>query len=139
MAVTPTAVYLQGINNGVQSFANADGQTKKTIFTPGANGSRVNAILVSSTDTSARDLVVGVTISATNYDLFIVTIPITAGTVNSVPTVSYLNQTQVPGLAIDAYGNRYLDLKNGTTLYAYAATSVTAAKAINVLAIGGDL
>ena len=138
MAVTPTPVYAQAVNNGVQSFANADGQTKKTIFTAGANGSRLTEILVSSTDTSARDIVVGITVSATNYDLFIVNIPITAGTVNSAPTVSYLKQAQCPGMALDAYGNPYLDLPSGTTVYAYAPVSVTAAKQINVWAMGAN-
>ena len=139
MAVTPTGVYIQTINNTVASIANADAQTKKTIFTPGTNGSRINAILVSSTDTSARDIVVGITVSATNYDLAIVNIPVTAGTVNSAPTISYLTQAQFPGLCRDAYGNPYIDLKNGNTLYAYAPVTITSGKQVNILAYGGDL
>jgi hypothetical protein len=139
MAVTTTPAYHQAINNTAASIANADTQTKKTIFTPGSNGSRISAILVSSTDTSTRDLVIGVTVSATNYDLGIVSIPIQAGTLNTAPTVSVLTAAQLAGMLRDAYGNPYLDLKNGVTLYAYAPVTITSAKQINILTIGADL
>jgi hypothetical protein len=139
VAVTPTGAYAQTINNTVAQIANADAQTKKTIFTPGANGSRLTAILISSTDTVARDIVLGVTISAVNYDLAIVSIPAQAGTLDTVPTVSFLTSSQFPGLCFDAFGNRYLDLKNGTTVYAYAPVTLTAAKLVNIFTYGGDL
>jgi hypothetical protein len=138
MTVTPTGVYAQTLENFIVSIANADAQTKKTLVTPTTNGTRVNCIAVSSTDTSARDITVGVTISATNYDLFTVSIPATAGTADNVPTVFLFNQAQIPNLCFDAYGNHYVDLKSGTTLYVYAPVTVTSGKQINVFGYGAD-
>jgi hypothetical protein len=139
MAVTPTPVFHQAINDAIQSIVNADGQTKKTIFTPGANGSRLYGLQVSSTDTSARDITIGVTVSATNYDLWTIQIPITAGTIDSTPTVSVFNNSNFSNLPVDAFGNKYLDLPSGYTLYAYAPVTVTSGKQINILATGADL
>jgi hypothetical protein len=130
--------YIQTLQNWVASINNAAGQTKQTIATGATNGSRILGLIVSSTDTSARDIVIGVTISATNYDLGIVSIPAQSGTLDTVPTVFPFKTTQFPYLPVDAYGNPYLDIKSTTTFYAYAPVTVTSAKQINLFAFGGD-
>jgi|SRR5581483_1979063 len=136
--MTATGVYAQTLQNFIATIANSDGQTKKTLVTPASNGTRLNCIVVSSSDTSNRDITMGVTISATNYDLTTVSIPLTAGTVDNVPAVSIFKSTQIPGLTTDAYGNPYMDLKNGTTLYFYAPVTVTSGKQINIFGWGAD-
>ena len=137
--VTNTPAFPQGINNGIQTFVNADAQTQKTLFTPGSNGSIIDALLVSSSDTSNRDIVIGLTISATFYPLTIVSIPLTAGTVDTIPGVDILRSLQFPGLSYDAFGNRVLKLASGSVLTAYAPVTVTSGKSLTVFTQGRDL
>ncbi len=139
--MTNTPVFPQTLNSSVQQFLNADGNgagTEKALFTPGSNGSILDALLVSSSDTSARDLVFGFTVSGTFYVLSTVQIPITAGLTNAIPSVDILRSLQIPGLSYDAFGNRVMIIKNGFVLKAYAGATVTTAKAINVFALGRD-
>lgn len=139
--MTNTPVYPQGLNNGIQSFVNADGSgsgNAKTLFTPGANGSILDSLLVSSSDTSDRDLTFCLFISSTLYAIATIKIPLTAGTVDTIPTVDILRSLQFPGLSYDAFGNRILKLASGTLLKAYAGSTVTTAKQINVYAEGRD-
>lgn len=138
MAVTNTPIYPQAINVGLITVANADAQAYKTVFTAGTNGSKIEALVVSSTDTSNRDITINITRSAVNYQLTQVSIPLTAGTVNSVPTVDILRSAQIPGLSYDSNGNRYLYLKSGDTLTVNAPVTVTSAKILTVVAQGGD-
>ncbi|WP_341313886.1 hypothetical protein WN982_00315 [Paraburkholderia sp. IMGN_8] len=78
------------------------------------------------------------TISSVVYILATVSIPATAGSVNSVPAVDILRNAQWPGLSYDANGNRILYVANGAVLGIKALTTVTTAKEIDVLAVGGD-
>lgn len=139
--MTNTPVFPQTANNNIQQFLPADTNgagTAKVIFTPGANGSYFDALLVSSSDTSARDLVICFFISATLYEIATISLPITSGFVNSVPCVDILRHTQFPGLTFDAFGNRVLMLKSTTTIKAYMGATITAAKAVNIFAQGRD-
>ena len=131
MAVTSTPAYLQTVQAPVVQILPADTTTNKTLVTAGTNGTRVYAIYVTSTDTSARDIALKKTISGTDYILGTFSIPITAGTINSTPTINLLNHSQLPNLPRDSNGNTYLQLKTGTTLTVAALTTVTAAKVIS--------
>lgn len=139
MAVTTTPAYLQTIINKVVTIVNADSTNLKTVYVAGANGSRFTSLLVTSDDSSNRDLKIYWTISGTDYLLGIVQIPLTAGTVNTVPTVNLFNSTNFPGLSVDSNGNRYMDLASGTTLKVAAGSAVTTAKTITVAGYGADL
>lgn len=139
--MTSTPVFPQTLGNKATAFLNGTGNgvaNKLTIYTAGANGSKVESIIVSSTDTSARDMVFLITISGTNYILTMISIPITAGLTNAIPCVDILRHTQFPGLANDANGNRYLYLANGTTFCAYMNTTITSAKEVDVFVQAGD-
>lgn len=137
--VTSTPIFPQTIQNYVQQIVNADTQTIKTIATAGANGTKIESLFVTSTDSSsARDVQFVITISLTNYIIGTVSIPINSGNTNALPAISILNNSQLAGLATDANGNKYLYLKNGATLGASALTTVTAAKVISLVASGGD-
>jgi len=138
MAVTSTPIFPQAINLGIGTIANADGTAVKTVFTAGANGSKVEAITVSSTDTSNRDLLVYVTRGGTNYLLCTVNILANSGNANNVAPVDVFRASMVPGLSYDAFGNRCLYLKSGDTLTVSAGTTVTSAKTITIVAQGGD-
>lgn len=139
MAVTSTPVFEQAINVLPVQILAADNQTYKTAFTAGANGSKIESMIVTSNDTSARDITINITRSATNYQLAQISIPITAGYLNTAPCVNILQHAQFPGLAYDANGNKYLLLKSGDTLTVNAPVSLTAAKAFTIFTSGGDL
>lgn len=138
MAVTATPIFPQAFKNAVQTIAPADTSTVKTLITAGTNGTKVQAILATSTDTSARDLALYLTISATNYLLGTVAIPLTSGSVNSVVTVDVLHAAQIPGLPFDGNGNHVLFLAPGSSLSIATLTTVTAAKLVTVVAQGAD-
>ena len=139
MAVTPTPIFPQKPNCGVVQIANADAQAQKTVYTGGANGSKIIALIAQSTDTSARDVQVSITIGGTSYPLGTVTVPIGAGNSGSVPSVNLINLTQIPGLPIDSDGNPLIFLASASdTITVSALTTVTAAKLITVTAIAAD-
>lgn len=102
------------------------------------NGSDVKAILVTSTDTSARDLQLFITRSSVDYSIGTVTIPITAGTVGTTPAIDLLNSTGMAGLPLDSVGKRYIPMAAGDTLRVAPTTTITTAKQIVVSVLGQD-
>ena len=142
MAVTPTPIYPQTLKNTATQITNATGTTITTIYTAGTNGSKVEKVLIASTNASAIDCLVYVTISATSYQLGQISIPATAGTLNTVPPVSLFDaltgSTPLFPVQYDNNGNRYMYLANGSTLSISAASALTATKVWNVLVQAGD-
>lgn len=146
MAVTPNSIITpQAFNVGVQNFVQgADSAgTFKTIFTAGANGSKLTGIMVASDDGSATHvLTLVLTRSATNYYLGAYTLPVNSGTDGAAPAVDMLNGGPaglIPGLPIDNDGQRYLPLISGDVLKLTFATALTSGKRIDVVSCGGDL
>jgi hypothetical protein len=135
---TATPIFPQTVKNFVAQVLPADASGKKTLVTGAANGTKVEAILVTSTDTTARDLQLIMTVSAVDYILATVSIPITAGFINSVPAVDIMRNAQWPGLAYDANGNKVLYVANGAVLSVKTLTTVTAAKEVDVFGYGAD-
>jgi hypothetical protein len=138
MAVTATPIFPQTITNGLVQIANADAQNLKTIYTAGTNGSKIENILVSSTDSSARDVQFSIVASAVTYIIGTISIPANSGNTNALPVINVLGNSQIPSLSRDSNGNYYLYLSNGSVLKASALTTVTAAKVISIFAQGGD-
>lgn len=138
MAVTATPIFPQTIKNYVAQILPADASTVKTLVTGATNGTKIEAITVASTDTSARDVQLVMTISSVVYVLATVAIPINSGNTNAIPAVDILRNTQWPGLSYDSNGNKILYVASGSVLGVKALTTVTAAKELDILAIGGD-
>jgi hypothetical protein len=139
MAFTNTPGYPVSFLNGFAALTNSTGQTNTQIAAAGTNGSRITGLNVQSTDTSARDMVLGVYDGTTYHDQWIISIPATAGSVDTVPTVTPLSgQSQLPGIPLDPYGNHYIDLAPGNSLYCRMPVSITSTKQINVFAMGGN-
>jgi hypothetical protein len=138
MAVTSTPIFPQAIKNTAITILNSDAQTYKTAFTGGTNGSRIEGWFVSSTDTSNRDITINFTISATNYQISQISIPLSAGTVNSVPAVNILQSAQIPNIQKDSSGNPYLYVASGTTVTINAPVTVTSAKTITSVIQAAD-
>lgn len=138
MAVTATPIFPQTITTYVVAIANADASTVKTLAAAGTNGTKIEAINVSLTDTTTRDLQIYATISATNYLLGTVNIPLSSGNTNAVPSIDLLRHSQLPFFAYDANGNKYIYLANGTTLSVASGSTVTSGKFLTVVAYGED-
>lgn len=137
MSLSNLPFFPQSVNTDKQTFLPADTTTVKAVSAAGTNGSKVSMLLAASSDTTARDIVLYVTISATNYPIGIVSIPITAGTLDTAPTINLLNSSQLQ-LPLDANGNPYIYLGPGATLSAAAGTTVTTAKQITLVATRED-
>ena len=138
MAVTATPIFPQLVESPAVQILPADTTTLKTIVTAGTDGTLVNELLVSSTDTSARDLQLYVTISAVDYLLGTVSIPANSGNTNALPTIGVFDGNQISSLQIDNSGHRFLQLGSGAVLKAKVLTTVTAAKAISIIAQCGS-
>jgi len=142
VAVSNTAVFPQTPKRGMVQVANADGTTKKTVVTAGANGSKIVAVTAASDDTGNRTFNIYVTRSGTSYLLGTVTIPTLAGTDGSAPGIDILGggtTNQIPGLPVDNDGQRYILLESGDTLQAALTTgAVTAAKTVHLSAVYAD-
>lgn len=120
--------------NGKVQIANGDAQAQKTVYTAGANGSKVTSLGFVSTDTAPRDVQISITNGGTSYPIGTVTVPIGAGNSGTVPSVDGFNSGQLPQLKFDSDGNPYIHLVSGDTLTVSALTTVTTAKFITATA-----
>lgn len=140
MAVTATPVFVQTPKITPAAFTNSDSaNTKKTIHTAGANGSKIVAILASSTETAnARVAQIWLTRSATSYLLGSVNIPLNSGFDGTVVAVNILSRAMLPWLPVDNDGQPYFFLESGDTLQASTTTQVASGKEVDILAIGAN-
>lgn len=139
MAVSHQGVYVQTPKITPAAFTNADAaNTKKTIATAGADGSKVVAVTASSTDTSARIAQLWLTRAAVSYLLCSLSVTIAAGSDGAVAAVNLINPTIWPSLPMDNDGQRYFFLQSGDTLQVSFTAQVTAAKEIDVVAVFAD-
>lgn len=137
MPKTYTCPFTQNVNPQVpQVFANADGTTVKTCYTAGADDSVIKAIIVTSTDTAARDIRFLISDGTTNFQLRRVNILANAGNSTSVAPVDCLSG--FVGLPLDEHGNRVLRLRRNFQLRANMVVSVSAATEIVVIVLGED-
>ena len=139
MAVTATPIFPQTINNTVVTIVNADASNLKTVYTAGAAGSRVENLLVTNTDTNPYTVQITVVISATNYLIGSVTVPLSAGNTTAAPSVNLFSALNNfgPYLCKDSNGNPYLYLASGSTLKVNTTGTVTAAKTVAFFCQGG--
>lgn len=137
MPKTYTCPFTQSVNAQVpQTFANSDGNTVKTIFTAGADDSRIYSILISSTDTSDRTLQLYLSDGTTNFELRRLTISASAGTSVTVPIVSGLSGLDLP---FDSQGNRYMPIRRNFQLRVNViGTAVTSGQTIDVIVLAED-
>jgi len=134
------AIFYQTSNVGVVQILPADTTSYKTLLTAGASGSVVTNISVHSTDTSAKDVTLTVTVSGTDYPIGIVSIPANTGNANNIASLNFLEQTNITSaFNRDVNGNKYLELPSNATLRVKVGTTVTTAKAISFRAEGKNL
>lgn len=144
MAVTATSVFVQTPKITPQNFVQGTDAagTLKTLYTAGADGSKVTAINITTDDgTVTHLLTLSLTRSAVDYTIGAYTIPLSAGNDGSTPSVNMLAggpQGMITSLPTDNDGQKYLFLESGDTLRLTFATALTAAKRINVQTIGAN-
>jgi len=119
-------------------LTNAHGTALQTIYTAPAGGGRIDSLNVSSTDTSARDIQLYVTIGGIDYLLGTVSIPITAGFIAATPSVNLLASINIPGALLDPYSNKVIILEGAAILKWAAVVTLTAAKTLNLLGMAGE-
>jgi hypothetical protein len=122
------------IKNAALDIENADGTTIQDLVVAGANGSRIDAISVTSDDTVDIDLIVYYHDGTNDFIIARVTVTAGAGTNGTVQAISLLNKTNMPFLGEDL--SYYLESTDKLRIAAQAA--VTAAKKISLVAIVGD-
>jgi hypothetical protein len=133
---TPTCI--KQPQNGKFQLVNGSGTTAQTVYTAGGNGSKVTALVFSSTDTAAHDVQISITNGGTAYLLGTISVTIGAGNTSTVPSVNALANVQLPGLPLDSDGNPYILLISGDTLQITAVVAVTTAKFVTAIATVGD-
>ncbi len=133
MAGTSTPIFPQTVRNAAVAFANADGTTLKSVIAGGSNGTQINAITVSSTDSTARDLKLWINNGTTDFLLGTVSIVGSSGNTNALAAIDIMRSTMVPGLAFDALGNRVLFIASGWTLKASMGAAVTSSQTVAVV------
>lgn len=138
MAVTATPVFVQLAKIDKAATTNADSaNTKKTIVTPGTNGSKVVAVFATSTETAnARVAQLWLTRSATSFLLGSMNVPVNSGFDGTVASANLFSLMTC--LPVDADGQPYLLLQSGDTLQVSFTTQVASGKEIDVTAIYGD-
>lgn len=129
-----TGTFVKQPQNGKIQIANADGSNQKTVYTAGASGSKVIALMAVSTDTSNRDVQVSITNGGTSYPLGTVLVPAGSGNSSAVASVNLLTSVALSGLPLDSDGNACIHLVSGDTLTVSALTTVTSGKLITVSA-----
>lgn len=139
MAITAAGSFPQKPKNWKVQILPADTTTLKTLVTGSADGSKITAVIATSSDTAARDITIGITRSGTFFPLGTITIPITAGQIAATPAMNILDISKIPGLPFDSDGNPYIFLADGTDLLQVKALiTVTAAKELDFIAVGSD-
>jgi len=119
----------------------SDSTNLVTLFTAGADGSKIQAIMATTDETVARTLKLWLTRSSVDYLLGAVSIPIGAGNTGSVAGVDVLRggpSVLRKGLPIDNTGQPYLQLESGDTLRANVTSTVTLGKIIHIVTIGAN-
>ena len=135
MSANPTLI--SNVRDFVAKIVNGDGTAKKTILTPVGAGTRLKSLIITSDDTASKVLQLVKTVSAIDYIMGEVDIPIGAGTDGATAAVDFFAGTRLKGLQTDGI-SKWVDVASGTTLSLQAKVAVTAAKTIYVAGEGGD-
>ena len=139
MSVTATPIYAQKIQAWAYQFVNATSTTKTAIVAAGSNGSQITSMTIASTDTAAQNIIFYLYDGTVYHQLCEINIPANSGNASAATgPIDVFRNLYFPGLQFDAMGNKVLNIPSGWTLYVSMVAAVTTAKAIDVVAMGGD-
>lgn len=129
MAANTSPIFPLTPKTSTVTLVNADGTTKKTLITAGANGSKIDAVKILSDDTATVTLSFYLNKGGTDY--LVGTVSVTAGTGITAGTS--------PAEALEYVNDGYaLALEAGIVLKVAASASVTSGKTVTVVAHAGD-
>ena len=134
MAANISPIFPLTPTGATQTIVAADTTTAKTIITGGTNGTRVDSVAVSSTDTAAQVLNIIINDGTNDRQVGTINIPLGSGTVLGNPAISLLTTSSLPWLP----SSGSIFLKTGWVLKLSAQTTITAAKTISITAFAGD-
>lgn len=120
------------------TFVNADGTSVKTLYTAPTDGAKVRAIVICSDDTSARDVLLYLSKSGTNYVVGHLDVPLGSGTNGTANAINGLNTTNLAWPTKDNNYNQYIELEGGESLKASMLVAVTAAKTVTIVVLTED-
>lgn len=136
MAFTQNSVptLIKQPQNGKVQIANADASNQKTVYTAGANGSKVSSLIAASTDPAAHDVQISITNGGTAFPLGTISVAAGAGNSSGVTSANMLDPTRLVGLAYDSDGNPFIHLVSGDSLTVSALSTVNSGKVITIVA-----
>lgn len=140
MAVTATPVFVQTPNIASVQILNADASNFKNIMAGGANGSKIESLQITSTDSTDRVVQIYITKSGSVNSLLLGSANVAAnsGNDNLKPAIDAFNPAFMPGLPIDSDTQKFLFLKSGDQLNVKCTTTVTAAKNLDCTCVFAD-
>lgn len=109
-----------------------------TLFTAGANGSRITSLFLATTDSAANDVYIVLDVGGAGTNFVIIAqvhVPITSGTAASVPCVDAL---ALAGFPIDNNGKNIIQLAASDKVWIGVVANMTAAKVLFATAQGED-
>jgi hypothetical protein len=110
-----------------------------TVYTCGANGSKITGLIAGSTDTASAAVQILLVNSSKVYLLMTVTVAASSGNAAGTAPVNLWSTTNLPGLPVDTSGTPYLLCANGDTIVAgVQTTAVTSNKAVTLILTAGD-
>jgi hypothetical protein len=140
MTVSNLPIFPQVIESWMLSLLPANTTSTVVLITAGANGTKVESI--TATSNNITDLALDLWVNNGNADTLLASVYVPANSGNNsnpaLPTVDVLRSGQLPGLAYDANGNRYIYLASGITLKCSANIAVGTGKVLNIWATGGN-
>ena len=139
MGLSNLPVFPQKIQAWAVQLTNGIGTTITQLMAAGANGSIVESMNVSLTDTVANSLFVYLQDgSAVNHLLGAVTVPTSSGNVAGTPAIDIIRSGMIPGLIVDANGNFVLYVPSGFKVMVASGAAPAAGKIQDVVAMGAD-
>ena len=134
MPANTAPIFSLVVQTSAATITNADGTGEKTLVTAGANGTRIDVVSITSTDTAAVMLKVLVHDGTTSYAVGEIAVPAGAGTNGSALAVKGLSLAFLPWL--DASGSLFL--RTGWSLRVAAKAAITSTKTVTLVAFSGD-
>lgn len=134
--VTPNSIVTaQTPTNGFTQFTNSTSvATFQTVFTAGANGSKLTGLFISNSDTATHVVTCGRFNATVEYESWsVTTVAAVSGSYNNAAMLS----TWI-GLPIDGQGNPFMYLVAGDSIQCRYATVVTSPLLLNVTAIAAN-
>lgn len=134
MAQNVNPTFVKTPNRGFAQMSSATGSSGLvTPYTGGANGSKIVSIVVTATTTQAQDMQWGILNAISSFILYgTKSIPVAAGSSDSIPAVNLLDTTATPGLPLDSDGNVYIMLASSADQVAAKSPTLIVSGVINV-------